>query len=139
MAGDLKGFAEPALVLTPPAARGVAPVLEGGDRNRVSRFVVGLGHKLQYLLVRNRIPGNLSRQEPVMSLTYDQLAGEAMRLSAEERADLADKLWVSVDTREAVAAAWDAEIERRIAQIDSGEVETIPFEQVMAELHAKLR
>lgn len=74
-----------------------------------------------------------------MSLTYDQVAAEAMQLSAKERADLADKLWASVDTPEAVAAAWDAEIARRIAQIDSGEVETIPFEEVMAELRAKLR
>lgn len=74
-----------------------------------------------------------------MPLTYDQIAAEAMRLTPEERADLADKLWVSVDTPEAVAAAWDAEIKRRIAELDSGEVETIPFEQVMAELRAKLR
>lgn len=73
-----------------------------------------------------------------MSLTYDRIAAEAMRLSPEERADLADKHWVSVDTPEAVAAAWDAEIERRIAQIDNGEVETIPFEQVMAELRANI-
>ena len=79
------------------------------------------------------------RQERVMSLTYEQIAAEAMRLTAEQRADLADKLWISVNTPEAVAAAWDAEIERRIAQIDSGEVETIPFEEVMAELRAKLR
>ena len=74
-----------------------------------------------------------------MALTYEQIAAEAMRLSAEQRADLADKLWISVDTPEAVAAAWDAEVERRIAQIDSGDVETIPFEDVMAELRAKLR
>lgn len=74
-----------------------------------------------------------------MSLTYDQVAAEAMRLSPEERADLADRLWVSVDTPEAVAAAWDAEIARRIAQLDSGQVETVPFEQVMTELRAKLR
>jgi putative addiction module component (TIGR02574 family) len=74
-----------------------------------------------------------------MSLTFEQIATEAMRLSAKERVDLADKLWVSVDTPEAVAAAWDAEIERRIAQIDSGEVETVPFDEVMAELRAKLR
>lgn len=74
-----------------------------------------------------------------MPLTYDQIAAEAMRLSPEERADLADKLWVSVDTPEAVAAAGDAEIKRRIAQLDSGEVDTVPFEQVIAELRAKLR
>lgn len=74
-----------------------------------------------------------------MSLTYEQIAAEAMQLSPQERADLADRLWISVDTPEAVAAAWDAEVARRIAQIDSGEVETIPQEQVMAELRAKLR
>jgi putative addiction module component (TIGR02574 family) len=74
-----------------------------------------------------------------MSRTYEQIAAEAIQLSAEQRAELADKLRVSVDTPEAVAAAWDAEIERRIAQIDRGEVETVPFEDVMAELRAKLR
>lgn len=74
-----------------------------------------------------------------MSLTYEQIAAEAMQLSPQERADLADRLWISIDTPEAVAAAWDAEVARRIAQIDSGEVETIPQEQVMAELRAKLR
>lgn len=74
-----------------------------------------------------------------MSLTYEQIAAEALRLSAEQRADLADKLWISVDTPEAVAAAWDAEVERRIAQLDNGEVETIPFEDVIAEMRAKLR
>lgn len=89
--------------------------------------------------MRNRIPDIPSRQEAVISLTYDQIAAEAMLLSPEERANLADMLWMSVDTPEAVAAAWDAEIERRVAQIDNGAVETIPFEQVMAELRAKLR
>jgi putative addiction module component (TIGR02574 family) len=74
-----------------------------------------------------------------MSLTYEQIAAEALQLSAEQRADLADKLWISVDTPEAVAAAWDAEVERRVAQLDSGEVETVPFEHVLAELRAKLR
>ena len=74
-----------------------------------------------------------------MPLTHEEIAAEALRLSAEQRADLADKLWMSVDTPEAVAAAWDAEIERRIAQLDSGEVETVPFEEVIAKLRAKLR
>jgi putative addiction module component (TIGR02574 family) len=74
-----------------------------------------------------------------MPLTYQQIVAEAMKLPPQERADLADRLWISVDVPEAVAAAWDAEIERRIAQVDAGEVETIPFEQVLAELRAKLR
>lgn len=74
-----------------------------------------------------------------MSLTYEQIVAEALKLPPQERADLADRLWISVDMPEAVAAAWDAEIERRIAQLDAGEVDTIPFEQVLAELRAKLR
>ena len=74
-----------------------------------------------------------------MSLTYEQIAAEALRLSAEQRADLADKLWISVDAPEAVAAAWDTEVEHRIAQLDKGEVETIPLEDVIAEMRAKLR
>lgn len=74
-------------------------------------------------------------------LRYPRRSWPISRQSAppQERADLADRLWISVDTPEAVAAAWDAEIERRIAHLDAGEVEAIPFEQVLAELRAKLR
>lgn len=73
-----------------------------------------------------------------MSLTYQQVAHAAMQLSPNERADLADKLWVSVDTPETIAAAWDEEIARRVAQLDVDEVETVPAEQVIAELRARL-
>ena len=72
-------------------------------------------------------------------LTYQDVANEAMKLSPEERVNLAEKLWISVDTPEAIAAAWDVEIERRLAQIDSGEVETYPANEVIAELRAKLQ
>src|ERR1044072_3033754 len=48
-----------------------------------------------------------------MSRTYDEIVSDAMKLPPGERADLADRLWVSVDTPEAVAAAWDEEIARR--------------------------
>ena len=34
-------------------------------------------------------------------------------------------------------AAWEAEIARRIQQIDSGEVECIPWEAVMTEMRGK--
>lgn len=74
-----------------------------------------------------------------MSMTYKEIMSEAMKLPPQERADLADRLWISVDTPQAVAAEWDAEIERRVAQLDAGKVEPIPFEQVIAELRAKLR
>ena len=63
---------------------------------------------------------------------------QAMKLSPTERADLADKLWLSVHSRDEVDAAWDAEIARRIRQIDAGEVECVPWATVMAELRVKL-
>ena len=74
-----------------------------------------------------------------MSLTYQQLADEAMKLTPEERVDLAEKLWISVDTPQAIAEAWDVEIERRMAQFDAGEVQTYPAEEVIAKLRAKLQ
>ncbi|MDP9194506.1 MAG: addiction module protein [Acidobacteriota bacterium] len=39
---------------------------------------------------------------------------------------------------EGVEAAWAEEIERRIRRIDSGEVQTIPWEEVRAKLYARL-
>ena len=65
-----------------------------------------------------------------MLLTYQQVAQAAMQLSPDERVDLAEKLWVSVDTPETIAAAWDEEIARRVAQLDAGEAETVAAEQV---------
>lgn len=74
-----------------------------------------------------------------MSLTAEQIKAEAMKLSPGERADLADWLWVSATPREEVKAAWDAEIARRIAEIDAGNVEWIPAEEVLAKIDEKLR
>lgn len=73
-----------------------------------------------------------------MSLTYQQVAQAAMQLSPDERVDLAEKLWVSVDTLVEIAAAWDDEIARRVAQLEAGEVDPVPAEQVIAELRARL-
>lgn len=74
-----------------------------------------------------------------MSLTVEQIKAEAMKLPPEERADLADWLWVSATPREEVKAAWDAEIARRIDEIDAGNVEFIPGEEVLARIREKLR
>lgn len=71
-----------------------------------------------------------------MSLTYEQIAAKAMQLSPKERADLADKLWISVDTPEAVAAAWDEEIARRIDDFEAGRTKGVPAEEVFAKIRA---
>ncbi|HYM62445.1 MAG TPA: addiction module protein [Thermoanaerobaculia bacterium] len=43
---------------------------------------------------------------------------------------------VEFEFDEDIEAAWAEEVERRIREIDSGEVKTIPWEQVRAELFA---
>jgi putative addiction module component (TIGR02574 family) len=92
-------------------------------------------HLIQTKLLYN--PRSTAKDDLTMLLTYEQVAQAAMQLSSDERVDLAEKLWVSVDTPEAIAA-WDEEIARRVAQLDAGEVETVPAEQVIAELRARL-
>jgi putative addiction module component (TIGR02574 family) len=73
-----------------------------------------------------------------MPTPIEIVEAEAMKLTPSERADLADKLWMSAEPSAEVEAAWDAEIERRIREIDAGEVECVPWEQVVVELRSKL-
>lgn len=66
------------------------------------------------------------------------LLHEAMKLDAAERAELAAELLASLDgePEEGVEAAWAAEIERRLARIDAGEEQLIPWEEVQAQVDA---
>ena len=56
--------------------------------------------------------------------------------STSERAELAGMLIESLDGEpdEEVEAAWAEEVERRVREIDRGELKTIPWEQVKKEL-----
>jgi putative addiction module component (TIGR02574 family) len=75
-----------------------------------------------------------------MSRNVSELFREATRVSENERAELAGLLLESLEGEpdEGVEAAWAEEIEKRVRQIDSGEVQTIPWEEVRAKLHARL-
>ena len=70
-----------------------------------------------------------------MSTTLKELEHQARSLSPEERARLADVLLESL--RDApvaeIEAAWDLEIEKRIAAFDCGELATFSAEEVFAE------
>lgn len=70
-----------------------------------------------------------------MSTTLKELEHQARSLSPEERARLADVLLESL--RDApvaeIEAAWDLEIEKRIAAFDRGELATFSAEEVFAE------
>ena len=71
-----------------------------------------------------------------MARSARELFEEAMRLDAQERATLMRLLIEALDTEvdKGVDAAWRAEIERRMAELDAGSVETIPWEEVRARL-----
>ena len=59
----------------------------------------------------------------------------ALQLSAEDRAEMIERL---IDTLNLppLHPAWEAEITRRVAEIDAGIVECVPADQVFAELRA---
>ena len=65
---------------------------------------------------------------------------EATELPERDRAELAGMLIETLEGTpdEDVEAAWEEEVVRRIRQLDAGEVTTIPWEQVRAELHARV-
>jgi putative addiction module component (TIGR02574 family) len=72
-----------------------------------------------------------------MTPQVSELLEKALALSSEERGMLIDRLVESLDdepAEEGVEAAWDAEIKRRVEDIRSGRVKTIPGEQVLREL-----
>jgi putative addiction module component (TIGR02574 family) len=75
-----------------------------------------------------------------MSPNVEQLFRAASDLPENERAELAGRLLESLenDRDEGVEAAWAEEVERRVRQIDRGEVKTIPWEEVRAKIHARL-
>jgi len=71
-----------------------------------------------------------------------ELLERALTLSTHERGQLIDRLVASLDEEapeEGVEAAWDEEIKRRVDDIRSGRVKTIPGEQVLQELAERLR
>jgi hypothetical protein len=63
-----------------------------------------------------------------MSRTFTELWREAAELTEEERASLAGLLIESLEGEPDpdVEAAWAAEIEKRVAELDTGTAETIP-------------
>ncbi len=67
-----------------------------------------------------------------MTPEVSKLLEQALSLSVEEQEALADSLISSLgDKVEAgVLAAWDEEIKKRIAELDSGEAKTVPWSEV---------
>jgi putative addiction module component (TIGR02574 family) len=69
-----------------------------------------------------------------------ELLQKALSLSDDERAALAGSLLDSLDTAvdEGAEDAWNQEIARRIADLDSGKAKTFPWEELRARISSRL-
>jgi putative addiction module component (TIGR02574 family) len=74
-----------------------------------------------------------------MARSARELFEEAMKLDPHERGTLIRPLIEALDaeTEEGVEDTWRAEVERRMAELDSGSVEAIPWEEVRARLYRR--
>ena len=75
-----------------------------------------------------------------MTPQVSQLLEQALSLSVEDQEALADSLISSLAGKvdEGVLAAWDEEIKKRIADLDSGRAKTVPWTEVRNRNLAKL-
>jgi putative addiction module component (TIGR02574 family) len=70
-----------------------------------------------------------------------ELSQRAKELAPEDRARLAEELLASLEgeLEPQVDAAWDAELMKRIAEVDSGAVKLLPADEVFARVRRSLR
>jgi len=75
-----------------------------------------------------------------MTTEVSKLLEKAVSLSVEEQGALAESLISSLGDQvdEGVHAAWESEIAKRAAELDSGKVKTIPWAEVRRRNLAKL-
>lgn len=71
-----------------------------------------------------------------MTASLETVEEAALRLSAEDRAELIERLIDTVLPPPPLHPAWEAEIARRVAEMDAGLVEGIPAEEVFAQMRA---
>ena len=76
-----------------------------------------------------------------MSTLVEELSARAETLSAEDRARLVEELLDSLqgESDPEADSAWDREIERRVAEIESGAVKLVSAEEVHAEARRLIR
>jgi putative addiction module component (TIGR02574 family) len=78
-------------------------------------------------------------QENAMETQLEILEAQALKLTTSERAQLAEPLIASLDEDGEIEAAWAAEVERRIAEIEGGHVQMIPAEEAIARARESLK
>ena len=79
------------------------------------------------------------RDEVSMSTQLETLEAEAMKLTAEERAQLADRLIASLFEDAEIEDAWSIEVEQRIEEIEAGRSKLVPASEAIAGARAALK
>ena len=74
-----------------------------------------------------------------METQLEILEAEALKLTASERAHLAERLLASLDEDSEIEEAWAVEVQRRIAEIESGRVQMIPSAEAIARARESLK
>ena len=64
---------------------------------------------------------------------------QALKLTAEERAQLADRLLASLSGDHEVEEAWAAEVERRIEEVEGGRAQLLPAAEAIARARAAIK
>jgi len=74
-----------------------------------------------------------------MATTRDRVIEEALSLPADVRLSLVEKLLTSLNLPidAEIDRLWAEESERRVSQIEAGEVEMVPGEEVFSKIRAK--
>jgi putative addiction module component (TIGR02574 family) len=75
-----------------------------------------------------------------MSQLLKKLAAEAQQLSADERVELVETILAQLpQTNPDWDAAWFRECEVRMASVDRGQMRTFDFNEVMSQVHTRLK
>ena len=74
-----------------------------------------------------------------MDTDLEKLETEALKLGRGERAALAQRLLASLEEDTEIEEAWAKEVERRIAEVETGAVQLIPIEEALARVRAALK
>jgi len=74
-----------------------------------------------------------------MSSQLETVEAQALKLTAEERAQLADRLLASLFEDHEVEEAWAVEVERRIVEIEGGRSKLIPAADAIARARAAIK
>ena len=74
-----------------------------------------------------------------MSTPLERVEAQALSLTPEERAQLADRLITSLFDDQAIEDAWAVEVERRISEIENGRSKLVPASEAIARARAAIK